>query len=434
MREVFFLFFLFLVLITPVYAFDCSLVADSDTCASIQKSDLSNAEKEELYQALLYTEFPDYEYVSEHNTNIEWDEVPEGVTEHDSEYIKDAWIVLASVMPSVSIEDSLYYNGEAEILTGYNYDIQTQTGTTSGDCKTVYDVNSISRSFKVYADNKIIGYTDVVSFTSDENVTLKTQMTITVEVSIQHYTKQKNKYGGKTCKYSSTEKDSDTLTISDSKEIISLNNEPSYSLEIEDQSFDSYRGILDITDATAFDFSIGEGVYQKREWYYTYDLSYAPYSILTVVAEPYEKEISDNINVNEGVFTVQDITPCSLTLYSHFTKQTYDCEQNYTDEDIHITTDKQYYSVGEPIEVSISPSDQEVLLTYGDTEEIVKGSVNLTATQSGLIQISSGGKSDTSQVYVISEKWNIVWSLAVFGVFLYIFSNVSLFFWKKVHI
>jgi len=413
------------------YALDCSLVSDVDTCNTIVNSDLTDTEKEELYQALLFVEFPDYDYVYNYNTNVEWVNTPENVTEYDSKYTKNAWILLASVMPSVSINDTLYYNGDASVLIGYDYDIEIPSSTISGDCRTIYDVSSVSRSHRVYVNGNIVGYSELVSFTSDEDVDVETEITITVVVSIKHYKIKTTKPLRGTCQYYSTEIDTDTLTISDSKELFYLDDEPSYSINIEDQGYDSYNGELSITNYTAYDFIIGSGSYQKRDWYYSYDIID---NIIIVVAEPYEREVVDNINFLNGSFTIQEINPCSLTLYSHFDSFIYDCYEDFEDVDIGLETDKSYYNVGDTIEVTITPSDKEVLLTYGDIEENVTGFTSLTATQSGLVKIVYGGKTDTEQVYVRSESWNIFWLLVLFGILIYLFGNFSLVIWRKIRI
>jgi len=429
MKKIFFLYFLFLTLIPLATAFDCSLSSDYDTCISIQESSLSSDEKEELYDALMYVEFPDFDYVYDYNSNLEFDEKPEEAEEYDSDYIKHAWIILASVMPSVEIDNISYYDGSASVLTGYDYEIEVPSGTASGDCKTIYNVNSVSRSHSVYVNDEIVGYSDLVYFESDEDVEIRTELTITAVVSIRHYKIKTTKPYRGTCRYFSTETDTDVLTILDSKELIYLNDTPSYSINIEDQGYDSYQGSLDV-NATAYDFAIGEGSYQKRDWYYTYDLDYG--SVLSVVAIPYEREFVDNINFVNNEFTIQEINPCSIILYSHFDSWIYDCEEDFEDIDISVETDKQFYDADDEIQVTITPSDEEVLLIYGDIEELVTGSATLTADQSGLITISSSGKIDSTQIYVGSDNWGILWLILIFGLFVYVFSNFGLFIWRRI--
>ena len=430
MRKIFFLSFLFFTLIPLATAFDCSLSSDYDTCISIQDSELSDVEKEELYDALMYVEFPDFDYVYDYNTELEFDEKPDDVKKYGSDYIKNAWIILASVMPSVEIDNVSYYDGSASVLTGYDYEIEVPSGTASGDCKTIYNVNSISRSHRVYVNDEIIGYSDLVAFESAEDVEIRTELTITAVVSIRHYKIKTTKPFRGTCKYYSTETDTDTLIIYDSKELLYLNDEPSYSINIEDQGYDSYQGSLDVNDAVAYDFSIGEGSYQKRDWYYTYDITYG--SLLNVVAVPYEREVVNNINFVNNEFTIQEIKPCSITLYSHFDSWTSDCEQDFEDNDISILTDKHFYDSGDEIQVTITPSDEEVLLTYGDIEKLVTGSTILTAEQSGLITISSSGKANSVQIYVGSGNWGILWLILLFGMFVYTISNFGLFIWRRI--
>ena len=119
-------------------------------------------------------------------------------------------------------------------------------------------------------------------------------------------------------------------------------------------------------------------------------------------------------------------------MYSHFDSWNYDCEQDFEDNDISILTDKHFYDSGEEIQVTISHSDEEVLLTYGDIEELVVGSTILTADKSGLITINSIGKTDSIQIYVGSDNWGILWLILFFGMFVYTISNFGLFIWRRI--
>jgi hypothetical protein len=424
-------------------ALDCTLVEDQDICEEIQDSELTDEEKKELYLALFYTEFPDYDYVEDYNLEIEFDEAPEGVVEYDSSYIKNAWMKIVAVSPSLIINHTLFHNGEGEILLGYNYDIETPSGTASGDCRTSYNVRSISTSFEVSDDGTTLGYSDLVSFSVENNLYLEAEMEANVRVEIRHYKWETEEYqyyiGGRiyyrdVCRYSHTETDYDSLTVTDDLELEYYSDEPSYSLEILDEAYDSYKGSLEVEDETTFELSFIDSYYENRDWYYSYEYSYEPYYILTVVAEEYEKEVSENININSEGFTVGDIEDCSITLYNHFESETYDCSTEYEDVDIEISISEQFYEKGDTIEVSIEPSDVEVLLTYGDLEEYITGSTSLEAFDSGLITISYNSKEDSEMLYVGAEEWDSFWNFGWFGTFLYMISNFSMFIWRKVGI
>jgi hypothetical protein len=431
MKQLFLLVGIVLFALPFTFALDCSLVEDQDTCEYILNSDLTNEEKEELYLALFYTEFPDHDFIYEHNNGIEFVQAPEGVSKHNSNYVKNGWVEIVAVMPSVLIEDIIYHNGEGEILTAFGYNVQKPTGTASGDCRTIYNVKSVGRSFDIFANGRSIGHTDLIAFSEEENLTIEAILIITVKVEIRHY-KEKKVRGRWQCKYDSTETKTDQVRISDTIEANYLGDEHSYDLEITDEAHNSFKGNIEVENATAFDLNFIDAFYEEREWYYSYQYLYEPYYILQVIAEPYKREHSENIIITNNEFTVSDIEDCSITLYTHFDSEEYICNLEYEDNDVKISTDKQFYEKGETIEISIEPSNIEVELIFGDYIENVTGYIELIAEDSGLISISYNSNEDSKMIYVGAEEWSSFWDFSWFGTFLYMIGNFSLFIWRKV--
>ncbi len=448
MRLIFFVGLVLIIALPSIFALDCSITSDESLCEDIIASGISEEEKEELYIALFYQEFPDYDYAYNHNTEIEWEESPEGVIEIDGTYIKNTWIILASVLPSVQIEDEIYHNGEGEILTGYNYDIVLPTGTASGDCKTSYGTKRTSRSHTITANGKEIGHSSLVSFTSEEDLEIETEMTITAEISIRHYTEQpkEKKYyigGGKyryeydyddmKCKYSHTEYEEERVTVSDNIEIIYYDSEQDFEINLEKESYSSYHGNLDIEDVTAFDLSFKDSSYEKREWYYSYNYEYAPYYTLQVIAEPYEVEQSENININSAYeFIVNSYEDCSITLYTHFSEESESCSLEYEDIGLSMSLSENTVLEGESFIVSITPSDESVIVSYGELEYEVEEEIELVAISTGLVIVSYDNEKVSELVFVPSGEWSSFFALGWFGMFIYILSNLGTFVWGKI--
>jgi hypothetical protein len=425
MRLLFFVGVLLLV-VPSVFAIDCSLV-DQDSCEWIEEQDLTEEEKEELYNALLYTEFPDYDYVYEYNLDLE---VEDSQDKEDGEYIQDAWVAIVAVMPTVEIDDVLYHNGEGEILLTYDYNVEYPSGPDSGDCKTKYGSSSTSRSYKLYANGESIGYSSLQDFEIEEDIELVAELTIKKEIWISHYTEQE-KRGKLRCSYDYKEYETETITVSDSLDLVYYDEEPSYSIELTDEANDGYHGSIEIYEYTAFALEFMDSSFEERNWYYYYDIN--DYGALQIIAEPYTFTSEENLVMDSDYnFVVNDIEDCFLSLYTHFSEEIYSCDLEYEDTDVSISLDKQYYEVGETIVVTVEPSGAEVHLSYNDLELDATDGTEFTAEVSGLVTATFNGKEDTEMVYVQSEDWDTFWSFSWFGIFLYALGEGGMFLGRKI--
>ena len=273
-------------------------------------------------------------------------------------------------------------------------------------------------------------------------------MTITAEISIRHYTEQpkEKKYyigGGKyryeydyddmKCKYSHTEYEEERVTVSDNIEIIYYDSEQDFEINLEKESYSSYHGNLDIEDVTAFDLSFKDSSYEKREWYYSYNYEYAPYYTLQVIAEPYEVEQSENININSAYeFIVNSYEDCSITLYTHFSEESESCSLEYEDIGLSMSLSENTVLEGESFIVSITPSDESVIVSYGELEYEVEEEIELVAISTGLVIVSYDNEKVSELVFVPSGEWSSFFALGWFGMFIYILSNLGTFVWGKI--
>jgi len=383
-------------------------------------SDLTQAEKEELYEALTYVEFPDHDYIQTHNNNINFNQAPNEVNTQSSTYIKNAWMKINSITPTVQIEDNLYHNGEGNIQLASNYNIQLPSRTERGDCKTKYSVSSASTSYTITDDGNNIGYT----FNKNNDLNLEAQFTITATIKVKHYRQTE-----RGCKYSHTETRTDQITIQDYQQVLYYNEPFNYDFEILDEAHNSYHGEFNTT--SAFDLNFEDSTYQKRTYYYSYETNFEPYSVLTVKAVPYEREFSQNININQNQFTVPNINNCEITLYNHFEQQIEECNTEYNETDIQLTTDQQYYNQGETINLTIEPDNIPVIINYNEIIEIATANTQLTANETGLITATYNSKTDSEMVFVQAEQWSSFWNFGYFSTIIYILSNLSVFVFRR---
>ena len=87
--------------------------------------------------------------------------------------IKNAWLKIFTIMPSISINDTLYHNGTGEILTAYSYDTQLPTEKIAGDCRTEYELSTITENLKIYVNEEYIGTNILTSYSLEEDASLR---------------------------------------------------------------------------------------------------------------------------------------------------------------------------------------------------------------------------------------------------------------------
>ncbi|MBT4445618.1 hypothetical protein HOC96_00050 [archaeon] len=409
---------LFLLFLPATFAFDCNLF-NQDFCDQLEELEQEN--KDTIYKALTYQEHPDFETVLEHNKELN---IKDPLTEvQSSGYIKDAWIGIVSLEPSIKIDNELYSPGFADLIYAYDYNIQTPSGTMQGDCKTEYSISN-NHQINTYLNNEA---TEEISFTQDSIV--RKELTVTATINIKHYTWQA--IGGRMrCAYSSSQSTSSNLTVEDSLEVKYYNEEPDYQLEYTNQVYTTTHGNYSIINATAYNITFDESTVIQKDWYYDYEIDNQ--DIITILAHPYETRELENINLDNYNFVIPDSNSCQITLYTHFSIKTDDCQDDTNFETILLSTDKQFYKPGETIYVTVKPS--VVSLSYLDDLQETSGGTEFIASQSGLITATVEGKEVSQMVHVSTGNWQVLWSLLLVGGFLYVIGNVANVLWRKIQI
>ena len=87
-------FFLFLVLLPSLHALDCNSIANKQWCNDIQKSNISQIEKDYLLSDIISDSkhYPDHQLVKQWNSKISTTSAPNGVVKKNSDYVKDSWV------------------------------------------------------------------------------------------------------------------------------------------------------------------------------------------------------------------------------------------------------------------------------------------------------------------------------------------------------
>ena len=422
------IFFLFLVLLPSLHALDCNSIANKEWCNDIQKSNISQAEKDYLLSDIISDSkhYPDHQLVKQWNSKVSTTTAPNGVTKKNSEYVKDSWGKILAVMPSVLFNDTLYISNTGEILLGYNHDVYVPSYTDFGDCKTTRSLIKNTGTSQLYINNKYVGSGHSVSyFTSlphNSDVTLKAVYTAEVQLKIKHYAKQKDYYwknGVKkyrwVCDYDDTEYKTDKFVVQDILKAKIHNPQPSASFIVKDKYLDSIKGEFISKDAVNTELTFFDSYYKEHN--YVFSEAISPSKTLTIKAEKQQSNEQKNVAYSGGVITVPKIDGCMITVYDFFSKKILPCNVNYESPDFIVSTDKIVYAENDAINVNIEPAGKKYLVTYAGKEHKTTGNLQLTAEYPySKIEVQYKDRIIPYIIHIKNEKpLNIAFALVIFG-------------------
>jgi hypothetical protein len=432
-----FIFFFIFLMIPLATAFPCESIPEQESCLVIQNDpELTQEEKEELYNAIISTEFPDYEFTYNYNTNIEFADPPEDVQTISSMHVKNAWMKIITAMPSILIGNNLYSQEQGEILTAYNYDIELPSGIQGNDCKTTYSISEQTEELNIYQDGNLIGNDLLQEYTINQDSLFTAELIITVGVRVKHYQGHQGhcnigEYCPTSCQYSHSTSQTSTINLDDQLDIYYYNEEPLGEIILLDELYNSYHGYILAENYTALDLEFQNSEYNLRNYYYDFNFTYQPYYILTIRANEEDSEFINNIIVEEELgFIVSSINNPILTLYNHF--NTFQLPQtfNFIDQDLEIETNGLFHKIGDTITVTSNIENTQ----FEYNGEIITGSqAEFTATQEDqTIKAHYQDKNATKMVFTSSESWGDFYNLGIFGMLIFLINKVGLFFMRRM--
>jgi len=431
---------LFLLLLSSVFALDCSNVRGEalKECNAIMASNLSNADKQQLVADLVYTDrdFANHSFIYDWNTDIEFNSVPEEVKVESNGYIKDAWLKIVAVTPSVLSEDKLLSPGTGKVLSAYNYRVELPSGKEGRDCRTDYNLASNQNWLDVYLNDNLIGNSKLTDFQVPEDLDFKDELKIKTVTEVKHYENERyccrtirgicRKHCNK-CKYRSTEYRTDEVNLEDSRKAYLYSPLILSEIRAVDKYHDTTVGILNISNFTSFSLNFENASFKQFNYYYNANVSLAPYDVLTLRANRFTKKESDNINVEQindsYKFYVANPNECKIQFYDHFNSFEQTCNLNSDFPLLKVETNKLQYKENETINVDLEPKDTQVKVKYGDEEVLAQNSVQFKANQNhNKITAYLGERKSEKVIHVKKDgTWDFALDLGVFSGIMYSF-------------
>jgi hypothetical protein len=423
-----------------IYSIECSQVsqANYNTCLQIKNMSLNDSDKDLIISNLDYSNkfSPDHQYVYDRNTNLVINDPPANVSKQQGIFVKNFWMNIFTVMPSVLYNNSSYVPNQTKIFTGYNYNFispvnyvsPSYPNTNNGDCQRTYTLTKNLTENKVFVNNLYQGSGKLVRINILNDSEIRSIFTINVSYSIAHYSWQR--YCSRTrkgiciqysyrCQSSSNEIQQDNLQAVDSIRVRYYNN----SLFANISTLSSYSGNtkfgLNFSNSVKTTFK--DSSYTFNEFVYSINYSKAPYYVLTLRAEDYKQEQITNLFKQGNSLIVKNTNNCTLGASDFFYSFNKLCYGEQKQINFSINTDKLRYLLNDTIIVYIYPQNISVNITYGNQSKIAIGNTSFH-TESLQNKITAFNESSSAEriIYVQEQdRFGIIFNFSIFGILNY---------------
>lgn len=343
--NVIFSFFVLILVASAVYAFDCNLVGDKNACEELKKVD------EDLIADLVYanTSYPDHSFISDYNSEIIVDAAPNGTPVYSKGVIRDAWVSLLTVMPSVLYRENVFVSGPVNVRAAHNYDIvlpedyYSEKKSSGGVCMITHSLDSSSQSLRFYANEKQVGSSDVFSFSLWRNSTLKAILEVTARLKKKEYSWYKyccsmgefgcEKYCYK-CRLQRTTYRTDSIRAEDSMNLYLYEHELFADFQFISEYFGTSKGKLTRDTDTNVRLTFNSSYYSENNFRYSALFTKKPYYFLQLKAIKSRSTGQKNIIKDNYTFYVSDNSNCMIETSDFFTTQSRECDYDFIGEDV----------------------------------------------------------------------------------------------------
>ena len=327
----------------------CDFTNYKEECMKLIDYPLPFFIKEKIVEVLFYdNEIPKHEEVFNFNNNqvVSLDRKSDGV-------IKDAYLKLLPVSPSVLIDDKLYLTDKGKVVAKYNHRFELPSGTQSGDCRTTYEFTDQFSDVNVYINDIKIGNGVINSFSEinlihDSTADVNAEYEIWAEYLVGHY--YENRYcadwdydedGRKycddweyECKFGYHEREKDRLVLTDNKKYYFFKREPLINFEVLDKYYDTIYGSLIANNYSSFELNFDNAF--LKQFNYFYSLEFNDDNLITIKVNEKEKIENQNLiyeKANETFnFNVKN-SECELTLRDHFFETINNCDLDFEEKE-----------------------------------------------------------------------------------------------------
>ncbi len=367
-----------------------------DACLEIFGSDLSNSEKELLISNLEYENNlePNHFLIYSKNMNFLIRNAPEGVQTFNDKYIKNAWMKVFALMPSVIYENFLYVPRNTKVLMGFHYEFDEPKDyrssryprTLNGDCRTRYRLLEKTEENKIYVNGIYQGQGQLVPAVINQDSNIESVYTVTIKYDVNHYEWDRYCCERKNgvclrycydCDYDRDEAEVGQVIIIDSVNVKIYENK--LVADILKMTNSGYSSRINLNYSDSIEVSFISSEYDYYKYLFGFVNSFPPYNVLTLKAIDYGGETLTNLFRESDSLIVNNVEECVIRGFDFFSEIKSECFVKNSFVGLKIKTDKLKYDNGEDIEIEIFPKDIFVDLTYANKSYSVKNGKTLNA-------------------------------------------------------
>ena len=343
MKRLIFLF-IFLFLVSSSYAFDCSLIEN-------QNCEYLNEINEDLIANLIYTNtsYPDHNFIKEYNFQIDVNEKPTNTQIHETEFIKNAWLEILTISPSIKYNNSYIVPYAITARAEYNYNIQVPDDYYNSNkrdgaiCKIYYTLNSQSANLNWFVNTQSLSNEKVFFLSIYNYDSLKAK--VNIQSSIRKKTYHWDKYccrrvDGRCvkycydCDYTGTNYLNNNLEIIDEVSIIEYQTPNNSNFTFITEYLGTHKGILETNKLTNTFLKFNNASLTTNNLIFTANFSHKPYYFLELEAKPTNQIIPKNLRFTNNTIFVNEPTSCSIQTTDLFQTTPSECINNYQELEV----------------------------------------------------------------------------------------------------
>ena len=159
--------------------------------SSLEILNNTNLTSDEKFYLLFYNNLPEnislISGIENYNSAMNFSCAPEGTEIHNGNYIKDAWVKVITIMPSIHENNEAWSLPAGKVITasGYNITLPRSATNVNQDCGSTYSLISSSSSTSTYANGVKIGEVGVIDYSipkNSENLTVTGILSVLVDI------------------------------------------------------------------------------------------------------------------------------------------------------------------------------------------------------------------------------------------------------------
>jgi hypothetical protein len=314
------------------YAFNCNYFSGQlyQDCLLLKDTN------PELISDLIYTDnrFPNHDFIRNYNSNI----ALTPIQTHNKGNIRDAWLEVPYIYPSILFEDKLYAN-MFQIRGGFDYNYVVPSTYINNNrrvgsvCRIDYNLDSRSSNLDIFANgNRLSGNFNnqySISQTTNFEIRANFQVRIRERYSIwRRYCCSWGEWGCSrycwSCRYDYTRYNTDSLTLSKSFQVHSYQKPTDPSFVFEYGYGNTYLGNLSDFDGN-LKLEIEDLQYQQDSYLFSARFIQNT-DFIQMYAELNQLLISRNLFLSEGLILSPSKDDCRLTYFDFFKQYSKSCD------------------------------------------------------------------------------------------------------------